>query len=150
MDYYLVRIYQMSNPLRWESKSDLTREELERRIVVPYRMGRPITVNGKTIRTDDIDRVRVYRTDHSWQAMCLMADDGGRNVDTIFAEMAENVTDDWITGAPGSGSSIEATDNMRPHDVVDERTVFVVHGRNDEAQKALFIFLRSIGLRPLE
>ena len=30
------------------------------------------------------------------------------------------------------------------------RKVFVIHGRNDQARKALFSFLRSIGLEPLE
>jgi hypothetical protein len=30
------------------------------------------------------------------------------------------------------------------------RTVFVVHGRNDEIRKAMFEFLRAIGLNPLE
>lgn len=33
---------------------------------------------------------------------------------------------------------------------VDARTVFVIHGRNEAARKALFDFLRSIGLNPLE
>ncbi|MEY9777217.1 TIR domain-containing protein [Arthrobacter sp. MW3 TE3886] len=32
----------------------------------------------------------------------------------------------------------------------DARTVFVIHGRNEAARKALFEFLRSIGLNPLE
>jgi predicted nucleotide-binding protein len=32
----------------------------------------------------------------------------------------------------------------------DPAKVFVVHGRNDNANKAIFSFLRSIGLRPLE
>ena len=35
-------------------------------------------------------------------------------------------------------------------DVVDKHIVFVVHGRNEEARKALFTFLASIGLHPLE
>jgi predicted nucleotide-binding protein len=32
----------------------------------------------------------------------------------------------------------------------DPRKVFVIHGRNELARKALFDFLRSIGLDPIE
>ncbi len=35
-------------------------------------------------------------------------------------------------------------------DEVDPRKVFVVHGRNNDARKAMFEFLRTIGLHPLE
>lgn len=37
-----------------------------------------------------------------------------------------------------------------PRKEIDNRKVFVVHGRNDAARNALFTFLRSLGLHPLE
>ena len=35
-------------------------------------------------------------------------------------------------------------------EVTDQKTVFVVHGRNGAARDGVFEFLRSLGLRPLE
>ena len=46
-----------------EVKLDLTPEELERRINAPYATGQPITINGKTIQPEDIERVRVRKTE---------------------------------------------------------------------------------------
>ena len=150
MEYYFVRIYPKSDPENWEWKPDLARNELERRIVEPYLLGRPITINGKTIETDDVDRIRVYRTDQSWDAMCVAAYERGSTIDAFFLDVAKDVTDDWINAAPGDGTSIAAKESKASHDVVDDRTVFVVHGRNEAARSALFTFLRSIRLHPLE
>ena len=64
--------------------------------------------------------------------------------------MGDDVTDDFITGPPGSELEerpAQVKDLLPP---TDTREVFVVHGRNLAARDALFEFLRAVDLHPME
>ena len=63
MEYYHVRVTQKSDRSHDEVRLDLTREELEGRFLAPYCRGLPIIIGGKSIHNDDIERIRITKTD---------------------------------------------------------------------------------------
>ncbi len=62
----------------------------------------------------------------------------------------ENVSNDLLVSDPDVGSALPGFDSSIPRLDADLKNVFLVHGRNDVAREAMFTFLRSIGLHPIE
>jgi predicted nucleotide-binding protein len=158
---YHVRITQRSHPSFDEVKLDLTWEDLETRFLRPYREGRPITIGGKTIDISDIERLRINLTDQDSASLLSMVQAKRRRDGAVFglsdeweiADMGDEKTDELITGPPGSYLSsepIQSIEGPAPNGGPDPRSVFVIHGRNETARSNLFIFLRSLGLSPIE
>ena len=162
--YYHVRITPKSNPSEIEAVLDLGLKELEERFVETHKQGRPIVINGKTIVASDLDRIEIHETNElsSEMGQLLRAyeieigqaspsdDEWGYSAPTL-AQQGSDVTNKYIVEAPGQSSESEkettATESRPP---ANAREVFVVHGRNDAAREAMFFFLKSIGLLPLE
>jgi predicted nucleotide-binding protein len=154
-----VRLNRKSNRSHDEVKLDLSREELEEQFLRRYREGRAILIGGVVVPVDDIGYLKVSQTD-------LPSDDllpeirrareqsnviaVGISDEWELARSANDVTDDLIKDPPGSQLPEEPVAQVGAGEGPDPRVVFVVHGRNAAARSALFDFLRSIGLHPLE
>ena len=154
MSFFHVRIARRSN-YPDEVRLDLTREQINQRVVVPYNEGHSITIGSNTLSLRDIERITVNQTKSASIAYRGAARlDRELNPFNSFewhlAAKGEDVTDEFITSPPGSGSKAthDSQEEVRP--TVGTREVFVVHGRYNDANAALFEFLRSIDLHPLE
>ena len=155
-EYYNVRITRKANPQRYDASLDLTREQLNERFLKPYHEGRPIVTQGKTIPPDDIGQIEVHRTEQPSSVLLrqVRAERKASNVTVSWlgdnwcaAGKRENLTDELIAEPPGGMAAAQIKGATR---VASPRRVFVIHGRNDKIRAALFSFLRSISLEPIE
>jgi predicted nucleotide-binding protein len=167
MTYYHVRIT-VRGDRHDEVKNDIDEETLENQFLTNYRAGRPITVNGRTIQHDQIDRIRISASEVPSQQIInqLRMEDqssrvfiaGGPSYEWRAADRAADVTDQFITGPsgteiPSTPSSSEAGSAAPPaffSGPGDKRSVFIVSGRDTEATSALVNVLRALNLRIVE
>ena len=139
---------------------NLQREKLEERVLLPHRRGTYITHNGASLKSTKINRVRILATEHEIDEEYLIPSRISGEPFTAYkadeldaiclAYSKEDVTNEFITGPPGWESEAASDAIQKTSSPTNAREVFVVHGRNEAAREALFAFLHSIDLRPLE
>ena len=161
MPYFHVQIVLKADPTRDEWAVDLSRDELNKRFVEPYEAGQPIGVDGSWILPEDIDRIRVYRSEDGSAALGRRYSAEGLGVGIISVQplplrgieaYGDNVTADIITMPPGTANAptlVPEVAGVAPSPT-DRAKVFVVHGRNSAVRDAMFSCLRAIGLKPIE
>jgi predicted nucleotide-binding protein len=143
-----------------EVKVDLDEATLERQFLRPYREGDSITVNGRAVPPDDIDRLRISYSNVTSADLITQLQDtdsrsnvvrfGGPSYKWRAAAKATDVSDEFIKGPPGSGA-VSQLDAMITHSrSADPRSVFLVHGRWHDAVEAMREFLGALDLKVVE
>jgi predicted nucleotide-binding protein len=156
--YYHVRIQPASTKTGSAIKFDMSEPELVAKVIAPYEAGTTITLSGRNIDPFSIDRITISKSNEPSTHLRAVVESKlagphfsyiPRSIDENVLSEGEDVTDLYITGAPGSKARIEeikATDDKGG----DEKTVFVIHGRDAKPLKALTELLSSVSLHPLE
>ena len=167
--YYHVRITPKSDTSREEVELDLSLDQLEERFLRPYKEGLPIIVSGKVIEPSNnressyIDRIQINETQQNSETLnesmkqdlhdrrtVIPLDNKGRLPARMLAAQGQDVTSKFISGSPGEDETTARRTREKSRPITTNRDVFVVHGRNATARIAMYEFLRSIGLRPIE
>ena len=160
MPYFHVQIVLKADPARDEWAVDLSRDELNKRFVEPYETGKPIGIDGSWISPEDIDRIRIRRSEDDSAALGRRhSAEQGHGIISIqprplrgIQAYGNDITADIITMPPGTANGpapvLEAAIAAPPP--TDRKKVFVVHGRDSANRAAMFAFLRTLALEPIE
>lgn len=153
--YYHVRITQKSNRSHDELKLDLREEKLRSQFLTPYENGENIVINGKIIAPDDIERIRISKTEmNSAELIPIIRAKRPKkavapqiSTEWLVTKEGEDVTDDLIKGEPGYKKKIygEKMEEVKPK----TNQIFVVHGHDDGMKEAVARILEKLGFEPI-
>jgi len=151
--FYHVRIKPKSDKRYGENKTDVTLEQLIARYVEPYEQGKAILINGKTVQPDDIERIRISKSERTIESYipAIRAESlnssvtflGGPSYTHTAVSRAEDVTDEFIEGPPGYKKELIAENALKS---LDKSKVFIVHGHDEAAQSKAARFVEKFGL----
>jgi len=153
--YYHVKIRQKSSKGNDELKLDLSEEKLLSQFIVPYENGENIFVNGKNIPPEDIQRIKVNKTEmNSAELIPLIRSKIPKKAIApqssdkwLVTKEGEDVTDDPIKGEPGYKKKKlgEKMEEVKPK----SNQIFVVHGHDNEMKESVARTLEKLDLKPI-
>ena len=108
--YYHVRITPRSNRTHDETEVNLSEDQVLTRFVHPYGRGQSIVIDGKTIPVDDLERIKISRSDADSDQLIRSIKVADRNSSVVVmggpsyewraAAQAEDVTTEYLQGPP--------------------------------------------------
>lgn len=158
--FYHVIIKPKSDKYCGEYKTDLTKEQLISRFVEPYEQGMPIVINGKTVQPNDLERIRISKSERTIESFIpqIKAEDRASSVAIIGGPSytyqaigrATDVTDDFIEGAIGYKKVFSETkSHTHRSEECEPSRVFIVHGHDESAQNKAARFVEKLGFEAI-
>jgi len=129
---------------------------IEEHIAAPRREGQDIFVGGRVLSWPDVEQICITETGQTVAQLSPEHRSHGRPEDPSSDSPEEwlvllggrDVTEQFITGLPGGAPRAGAGRALTY--AANRKAVMVIYGHDDEANDALFDWLRRIGLQPLE
>lgn len=158
--FYHVIIKPKSDKYYGEYKTDLTKEQLISRFVEPYEQGMPIVINGKTVQPNDLERIKISKSERTIESFIpqIKAEDRASSVTFIGGPSytykaigrATDVTDDFIEGAIGYKKVLaETKSHTHKSEEGEPNRVFIVHGHDESAQNKAARFVEKLGFEAI-
>ena len=158
--FYHVIIKPKSDKYYGEYKTDLTKEQLISRFVEPYEQGMPIVINGKTVQPNDLERIKISKSERTIESFIpqIKAEDrassavfiGGPSYTHQAIGRATDVTDDFIEGAVGYKKILlETKSHTHKSEESESNRVFIVHGHDESAQNKAARFVEKLGFEAI-
>ena len=147
-----------------ERIKNLSKNELEEKIITPYEEGKIIFVNGTSINSCEIYRIHIRKTSETYEQISqkLYQEEAiarrnsasrgvlditpYRNYENAFWK-GEDVLGNFILGPPGYKIMKEIKLNKENH--TDINKVFIVHGHSEEMKQSVARFIEKLGLEPI-
>ncbi len=155
--HYHVRVSTKSKHDWDEVRLDLSEEILDSEFLAPYREGRPIVINGKTVPTDDLARLRISRSEPTstelrsnplFEAEIQRKRTYATPDDWLIAHLCDDVTGQFITEPPGSAAAtpVTASEFATPmNSYVNQQIIHDIRTKDGKSQFNVAKLLRLIG-----
>jgi predicted nucleotide-binding protein len=130
---------------------NLVEEELRRTIVQPFLKGQAFMCGGEPIPTEDVERIQINVTDKPSDQLLPMIRERRRKSRAIVlglsdewyvTEEGKEVTRQFLNLAPGiAGGNLDRTE------IASGKSIFIVHGRDDNSKLELVRMLERLHLK---
>lgn len=160
--YHVLIIKKSSGDDDEERLIDLSLEELNAKILTPYKDGDILFINGTSIAPNEIGRIHIRKTNESYNSISdrLYHKEKQKrqsntnvinltpygNFEKAFWE-GEDVLDEFIQGPPGYGAKLKIVEKLPEES--NENEIFIVHGHNEEMKQTVARMIEKINLKAI-